>query len=149
MTDRIRKAWRVWVKGYDNPELFFAPTRGRAIKEARRSTDQQISWIDIRAIRAPESDVRLPARHQLAAEMTKNQIHCLLHAFGANERSPYKAGYRAYFYTNRDDPELCALQSLGLMKPMEGDKWGEGMTYFVMTSFGKQVALSLVPEYAP
>lgn len=149
MTDRLRKAWRVWVKGYDKPELFFAPTRGRAIKEARRSTDQQILWIEIRAIRSPDADIRLPMRHRLADEMNKEQMHCLLHSFGADSGNPYKAGYRDYFYTKRDDLELCALESLGLMNRMEGNKWGEGMTYFVMTPLGKQVALSLVPEYAP
>lgn len=149
MTDRIRKAWRVWVEGYDDHEIFYAPCRSKAVIEAIRSTDQPIKWIEVRAIRAPKYDMRLPARHALADVMTQNQTHCLLHAFGANERNPYKAGYRDYFYTNRDHPELCTLQSLGLMKPMEGDKWGEGMAYFVMTPFGKQVALSLVPEYAP
>ena len=147
--DRLRKSWRIFVKGYDNPELFFAPTRGRAIKEARQSTSQQILWRDVRAIRAPESDVRLPLRHQLADEMTKEQTHCLLHSFGANENNPYKAGWRDYFFTRRNDPDLCALERLGLMRPKGSALCEDGEVYFIMTDLGKQVALSLVPEYAP
>jgi len=33
------------------------------------------------------------------------------------------------------------------MHPLDGDKWGDGMTYFVLTDAGKHVALSMVPEY--
>ena len=73
--------------------------------------------------------------------------HCLLHSFGADQGDPIKAGYRDYFYTRRDDPPLVRLTELGLMKPMTGDKWGENMTYFVLTAAGKHAALSLVPEY--
>lgn len=149
MTDRLRKAWHVWAKGYDRPELFFAPTRSDAIKECWWSTDRHILWIDIRAIRAREYDVRLPVRHQLADAMNKEQTHCLLHSFGVTEYNPYKVGWRDYFVTSRDDPRLCALEQLGLMKPKQSELLADGDVCFRMTDLGKQVALSLVPEYAP
>jgi hypothetical protein len=99
------------------------------------------------ARRAPECDVILPERSPVADLLSKEEAHCLLHAFGGND-DPIKAGYRDYFYTSRDDPPLVALAERGLMKPMDGDQWGENMTYFVLTPDGKNVALSMVPEYA-
>lgn len=145
---RVRKAWEVRVRGYDQPCIYFAPTAGKARADAWRSLSDvsDVRIVDVTARRAPWRDVRLPARDPLADQLTDDERHCLLHAFGGNG-DPIKAGNRDYFYTRRDDPPLVALASHGLMQPMEGDKWGEGMTYFVLTDAGKRVALSLVPEY--
>lgn len=145
---RIRKAWEVRVLGYDDPCIFFAPTAGKARMDAWRSIDADIRVVDVFVRRAAEHDVPLPPRDPLADRLTDEERHCLLHAFGGNG-DPIKAGKRDYFYTRRDDPPLVGLVQHGLMKPMDGDKWGEGMTYFVLTDAGKHVALSMVPEYRP
>lgn len=143
---RIRKAWEVRVRGYGDPEFYFAPTAGKARVQAWHQMDSIRRIVDITARRAPLRDVMLPARDPLADRLTDDERHCLLHAFGGND-DPIKAGKRDYFYTRRDDPPLVALAQHGLMKPMDGDQWGEGMTYFVLTQAGRHVALSLVPEY--
>jgi hypothetical protein len=144
---RIRKAWRVTIKGYDNSEIEYAPTAGKARVRAWHSVDNSdIRIVDVVARRAPESDVILPPRSPVAGLLSAEEAHCLLHAFGGND-DPIKAGRRDYFYTRRDDPPLVALAERGLMAPTDGDKWGENMTYFILTEAGKHVALSMVPEY--
>ncbi len=146
-TGRLRKAWTVRVRGYADPATYFAPSAGKARVMAWREVDiDGLRIIDVTAKRAPHLDVILPARDPLADRLTDEERHCLLHAFGGNG-DPIKAGYRDHFYTRRDDPPLVALAGHGLMKPMPGEKWGEGMTYFVLTEEGKRVALSMVPEY--
>lgn len=143
---RLRKAWEVRVKHYDAAEIVFAATAGKARSQVWHSLQDVTRIVDITARRAPWRDVTLPVRHPLADKLTDNERHCLLHAFGGNG-DPINAGYRGYFYTRRDDPPLVWLTRYGLMAPMEGDRFGDGMTYFVLTDQGRHVALSLVPEY--
>lgn len=146
-TGRLRKAWTVRVRGYDDSATYFAPTAGKARMQAWRDLDAPGHRIvDVTARRAPHLDVVLPPRDPLADRLSDDERHCLLHAFGGNG-DPIKAGKRDYFYTRRDDPPLVALAGHGLMSPMAGDQWGENMTYFVLTDAGKRVALSMVPEY--
>lgn len=147
--ERIRKAWRVTVKGYDNSEITYAPSASKAKISTWRSLSDvtKIKFIDVKARRDTKSDVLLPPRDPLVDQMSAEEQHCLLHAFGGNG-DPIKAGYRDYFYTRRDDPHLVALTERGLMTPTTGDKFGDNMTYFILTGEGKRVALSMVPEYA-
>lgn len=148
MTDRIRKAWRVTVRGYDASEIVYAPTAGKARVIAWRSVDNgDVRIVDVVARRDEGNDKLLPERSPIADLLSKDEAHCLLHAFGGNG-DPVKAGNRDYFYTRRDDPPLVSLAERGLMKPTPGEQWGENMTYFILTDEGKHVALSMVPEYA-
>ena len=148
MSDRIRKAWRVYIKRYDYPEIVYAPTAGEArVQIWRRLDDGVTRIIDVTARRAPECDVRLPPRSPIADQLSKDQLHCLLHAFGCGG-DVAKAGKRDYFYTRYDDPPLVALYERGLMSIITVDEaYGPGMAYFVLTQAGKDVALSCVPEY--
>lgn len=148
MTDRIRKAWRVQIKGFHAVDIVFAPTAEKARYQTILGADGDPESSDIIVHRAPECDVKLPQRHELADRLSAKQTASLLHAFGVDLYCPEKAGHRNYFCTNRNDQDLCALQNLGLMNPLKQDQWGDGITYFIMTELGKQVALSLVPEYA-
>lgn len=144
---RIRKAWRVFIKGYDASAVLYAPSAGKARVQVWRGIDDGgIRIVDVVAYRAAHLDIKLPERSPIADQLSTEEAHCLLHAFGGND-DPVKAGYRDYFYTRRDDPPLVALAERGLMKPMDGDKWSENMTYFILTQEGKNVALSMVPEY--
>jgi len=136
----------VRVKGYDGSDTFYAATAAKARMEAWRTMDSIARIADISVSRDAAKDVHLPDRHQIADQLSNEEEHCLLHAFGGNG-DPIRAGYRDHFYTRRDDPPLVRLAELGLMDPMKGDKFGENMTYFVLTDLGKAVALSLVPEY--
>jgi hypothetical protein len=144
---RIRKAWRVSIKGYDTSEILYAPTAGKARSRAYHSIDNgDVRIIDVVARRADYADVELPDRSPIADLLSKEEAHCLLHAFGGND-DPVNAGKRDYYYTRRNDPQLLALAERGLMKPMDGDQYGENMTYFILTPEGKNVALSMVREY--
>lgn len=144
--DRIRKAWRVTIRGYDDSDVFFAPTRQAARKAAYQCVDSA-TWLDVSAVRCPEADVELPARHKLADELSAKEKDALLHSFGVTCGDVTKAGYRDYFYTSRDDEVLCALTDRGLMKPSDGDRFGENMTYFIGTDLGREVAMSMCPRY--
>lgn len=146
---RIRKAWEVRAKGFDHPAIYYAPTAGKARIQAWRCLGDpfpDLRIVDITVRRAEYRDVTLPPRDPIADELTEEERHCLLHAYGANG-DPEKAGHRDYFYTERTDPPLVSLAERKLMLPMEGDQWGKGMTYFVLTEAGKRVALSLVRTY--
>lgn len=147
-TDRIRKAWRVSVKGYDGVDILYAPNAGKARYKMLRMVgdcDDEIKISDITVLRAQDHDVTLPERHPLAHQMTDKQIHCVLHAFGYDEYNPEKSGYRDHYYTNRKNPDLCAIEKLGIMNTSSG--WEADTAYFRLTPLGKDVALSLVPEY--
>lgn len=145
---RIRKAWRVSAKDYDGSSLIYAATAGKARMEIWRSADCGLRVVDIIVRRAPESDVQLPDLDPIYETLTEEEIQCLMHAYGADNGDPTKAGYRDYFYTRRDDPPLVMLAEKGLMSPMKEDLFGKNMTYFVLTDVGKRVALSMTPEYS-
>jgi len=146
---RLRKAWKVWV-GKCPSQTYFAPTAGKARVQALSDLSDcggTYRLIDIRAVRAPHFDVKLPERHPLADDLSAEETHCLLHAYGAND-DPVKAGYRSYFSTSRNDPTLCSLTERGLMLPNKIAPT-EDDTYFHITMLGVLVASSLVPEYRP
>lgn len=146
---RLRKAWEVRVKGYDEPGIYYAATAGKARMQAWYSIDTIGRVVDITVRRARWRDVELPDRDPTADQLSDKAMHCLLHAFGADQGDPTKAGYRDYFYTVADDPPLVELSQLGLMSPNYRHSSSEGEIYFHMTAAGKRVALSLVPEYRP
>ncbi len=144
---RIRKAWRVSVRGYGHSDICFAPSAGKARLGVWQSIDDpRLRIVDVCARRAVEHDLILPVRSPIADLLSEDEAHCLLHAFGGNG-DPVRAGYRDYFFTRRNDPPLVALAGRGLVVPMDGDGFGENMTYFVLTAEGRNVALSMVPEY--
>ncbi len=147
---RLRKAWRISTPGLDSGSIMYGPDRSKVRYSAwLRLGDcfPDLKLIDVRVRRAAYADVKLPLKNPLADKLSADAKHCLLHAFGANSGDVTKAGHRDYFYTRRNDPPLVECENLGLMEPMKGDQWGEGMTYFVLTTLGKSVALSLTPEY--
>ena len=146
---RKRKAWRVFVKGLDNSDIFYAPTSRKACTKAYKSLyDYDVKKCDISAVRAFLSDKLLPFRHEICDKLSDKETEALLHAFGANQGSVDKAGYRDYYYTYRDNEIMNSLMNFGLMKHIDiTDDYGEKMIYFVLTDFGKNVALSMVPEY--
>jgi len=146
---RLRKAWEVTYGGYPS-QTYFAPTAGKARVQALSDLSDcggTHRLIDIRAVRAPNFDVKLPERHPLADALSPEEISCLLHSYGAGN-DPFKAGCRSHFFTSWDDKRLCALSERGLMKP-RGNSLSETEGHFYMTDLGKLVARSLVPEYRP
>ncbi|MDE2343672.1 MAG: hypothetical protein KGL63_09845 [Betaproteobacteria bacterium] len=147
---RVRKAWRVTVRGYDHSAVFHAATAAKARMQAWNSLSDVTSGVrivDVVARRHPFEDHLLPPRDPVIDQLTAEELHCLLHSYGADYGDPVKAGYRDYYYAERTNPFMVGLTEKGLMSPMSGDVYGEGMTYFVLTDAGRHAVRSVIPLY--
>ena len=146
MADRIRKAWEVRVGAFP-PHTFYASTRSKARYHA--FIQAQDAWpglrlIDVRVWRARGADVKLPSPDAAIDALTQREREDLLHAYGADQGDPFKAGYRSYFYTADDCPVWSGMVERGFAFRYRQDPGG---TSFALTDSGKRAALSLVPEY--
>jgi hypothetical protein len=151
---RLRKAWWVSVRGYDEEgmRIHFGKTASKVRYAAFLHASEygiSPSFADICVLRAARHDVWLPSPDPVVMRLTANERHCLLHAFGGASGDVYQAGYRGYFFTSADDATLNALATLGLFEkrthPVGAD--GLAMATFVLTQAGRFAALSLTPEY--
>lgn len=155
---RVRLAWAIRTTSHgisDAPDIRFAPTRGKArasiISDMRDAWN--CDWIDaakeITSIRrAHERDIILPRRHHLARILKPEVLDIVVHAYGGRG---VKAGYRDYFFTSNDDPDLRALVDAGLFRigqtyPRERNP-DQAMTYFHLTDLGRLVAAGEQPAY--
>lgn len=148
---RIRKAWR--VRGpYDaewQGSVVFAPTAAKArYKEYLSASDHDddLKLIDFRVRRAPEEDIALPERHDLASTIRPQSLACLMHATGLNMPRNEKTLKRNNFYTDANDFRIVELEKAGLMKNTRRG-WETGSVYFVATDLGIEVARSCEPLY--
>ena len=148
---RQRKAWHAssehWDSHPDNIE--FGPSAGKVRYQVWLSATEcrDFPITDIRVRRAPERDVFLPQEHPIVQDLSKDEIHCLLHAYGGTGR---RSGNRDYFYTHQGDLPLVRLVEMGLMTmhPTPSRFSGDhDMAYFILNWMGKQVCLSLQPTY--
>lgn len=147
---RVRKAWLVTIRGCAQSDVFYAATAGKARMDAWRGLSDIVSSIrivDVVVRRHACQDHLLPPRDPVIDHLNAEELHCLLHAHGADCGDPVRAGYRDYFYAERTNPFMVGLTEKGLMSPMPGDAYGEGMTYFVLTYAGKHAARSVIPLY--
>ncbi len=155
---RIRKAWAIRTTSHEigiPADIFFAPTRSKARAECIYLIQDSwgCTWLEaaegITSIRrAPERDVHLPPRHSFARVLAPSMLDIVVHAYGGRG---LKAGYRDYFFTNRDDADLRALVDVGLFSrgreyPREVNP-DQVMAYFHLTDLGRLVAAGEQPEY--
>mgnify|MGYP003502879251 FL=1 len=144
---RTRKTW-FWVLD-ERSGTIYAPTASMArgelysdVSSAWGSTFKEFLMIHQPSIRrAPSHDVTLPERHPTALEISKEQLHIVVHAFGGDGPD---AGYRDHFYTDADDANLHSLTNKGLFKVGRAFPAGTecgARAYFHLTKAGKQVAL--------
>ena len=150
---RIRKAWSVSV-----PQWF--PGESSVKYGATAGKVRYLAWLDIsevwcgmpitavRVVRARHADIHLPAEHPVVSDLTKEERHVILHAFGGNQCGSafYRAGYRDHFVCSAGNPDLCRLVARGLM---EGPYGREDNASFHLNWMGKRVAQSMLPVYAP
>jgi hypothetical protein len=155
---RKRLAWAIRTTRHDiiDPDdIYFAPTRSKARARliADLIGDSDLSFAqaarEVRyVVRAPHRDVALPPRHPLAEQIGQALLDNVVHAYGGKS---LKAGYRDYFYTTTDDPELVRLVELGLFrmgKPVPFSfAGGKPHAYFTLTALGRLVAAGEQPEY--
>lgn len=156
MTDpvRLRKAFRISVRGLDSSVISYAQNHSRARAEAIANLSDAwgLTWVEaLRQIesvrRAPENDVKLPGRHPLAAMLDPSILHCVVHAYGG---TGLKAGYRDYFYTCNDDWQLKAAFYHGLFSVYRRDKGRHGhadQIMYELTALGRNVAAGEVETY--
>jgi hypothetical protein len=146
---RVRKAWRVTVRGYDHESTFYAPTAGKARYAAYlRVSDcnDELSFADIRVRRESRLDITLPVIPQEALNVSRPALAALLHACGATREEPEKCGHRKYFYCSASNAAMAELVSAGLMERGKNG-WEEGECYFFATPLGQKTARALCPLY--
>ncbi|MFT8480214.1 hypothetical protein [Gluconobacter oxydans] len=137
-TGRVRKAWRVKIKGrgYSLGTLIYAPTAGKARYQELLGTDSDyVTFADISVTRAAQDDIILPVTDQAVAALDREQKSALTHTLD-NGR----------FYTSTDDRTMSCLAQAGLVRNT-GRGWNEGEAYFVLTDAGRTAAMSLMPLY--
>lgn len=150
---RLRKAYAVAVDGYDDAALFYAPTAAKAKYAAYLAVsdcDSGVSFQHLHARRSPANDVTLPDEHRLAADLSAEDRHVLMHAYGGTNFG--KEGHRDHFCTDPADRRLLRLAwELGLFTGPHGERYADGArwsgAFFYLTELGRQVARSLVPTY--
>ena len=147
---RLRKAWLVTVEDGENKQVFYADTAKDAAINARRSGDFSLRHTKFIARRAKEYDVLLPERHKIVDTLDEKEIYYLIEALCiGNDPPDYTTGGIGYYYGDKTDQHLLSLCEKGLMEEAkEGDFWcHEGKNYFLHTSLGETVALSIMPLY--
>ena len=151
MGKRIRKAWRVALRGYDDTDVVYAETGAKAVYDLYVSceTSQSFGEFVRRASvrREPARDVALPDRHPLAPGLPAKVLHCVVHAFGG---TGLKAGYREHFFTDIRDPMPKAAYYHGLFEMHRVPEWyagGRQMVSYILTELGRNVARGEAETY--
>lgn len=150
-TIRLRRAYRVQIPGYSGESLIFALTTTDARVIAFREFEvHRNNFPKIRAYRWYDKDQRLPIRHELADKVSEEALSCLTHALGVNEYEPWKPFSRDYFCADPKYAPMLELVKFG-MATDTGPRTTltDGSVYFRITDLGREVAMSVVPLYAP
>lgn len=137
-TGRVRKAWRVKIRGEGNliGTLVYAPTAGKARYQKFLSADcDSVTFASISVTRAASDDTVLPVVDEAVAVLDSEKKSALTHTL-ENGR----------FYTSTDDRVMSCLAQAGLVRNT-GRGWNEGEAYFVLTDTGRTAAMSLMPLY--
>lgn len=146
---RVRKAWICGRLLGEGTGTYFAPTAGKA--RTQLISDIMDAWDvpfieaakGVRVSREPRRDVLLPPRWRLAAHMPEHLLHMVVHAYGGKSLN---SGYRDYFYTATDDPDMLQLVHVwGMFCRPHHVRGGYG--YFRLTDLGKRVAAGEQPLY--
>lgn len=155
LAPRIMKAWRCEYGGYD--EIVHAATASKARAQRWRNLSDccpDIRFQDIRVTRAAAHDVRLPNELAICAQLSHEERHRILHAYGFSNRpsDPKSWGYRDHYCTAPDCEVMAHLVTLGLFRGPYGvdDKGGtRGWVgaFWYLTDAGKEAARSMIPLY--
>lgn len=152
---RVLKAWRVEIKGCDDPGTYYAATRNKARFQAWHQIREvwgEVKFSDIRrCVRVPHLDIVLPGRHRLTAELDARDRDIILNAYGGGAHiPPEKWGYRDHYCTAPGDTRLLRLSwELGLFSGPFGEREhgstpGWAGAFYYLTDLGKHVARSLI-----
>lgn len=155
---RLRKAWRVKVDWSDDADVVYARSAGAArysLKLTLGDCYPDLRFDQIKAHRLQSSDMVLPAPHRLVAELSSEERHRILHAYGYNGSwsSPVKAGYRSHYCCEATDAVMHRLAwELGLFagpfgEGRDGDSGMWAGVFYYLSDLGKTVARSMLPLY--
>jgi len=150
---RILKAWRCEYGGFHH--IIHAPTAAKArytrLSELRDFCPD-IKFAEISVTRASDYDIGLPAEHPIVAELSHEERHRILHAYGYNNRprSPKDWGYRNHYCTQPGCSIMAHMTALGIFRgPFgvddKGDTPGWVGAFWYLTDLGKHVARSMIP----
>ncbi|WP_236890858.1 hypothetical protein [Desulfoluna limicola] len=140
----IHKAFEVlspWCKwGHATPSIRY----GESAQDVKHEAElRDIDGIKIR--RCPEQDLFAPSPDECLADVPRHQQRILAHANG-NDTSSH--GFRSYYCTSKDDPDLLSLVEKGLMSGPVRRKGAlpKKLAYFYLTEQGRAAARSLLPR---
>lgn len=152
---RIRKAWEVFARGADGSDICHAPTASKA--RYQKFLDWRDCWpdltlMDITVRRAAYADIKLPEAHRLVQELSPVERQLIGHSFGSASREP---GYRGHYCAGVMEPPLLRLTfEMGIFDGPFGneDEYGNCVgwagQFFYLTDLGRDVARSMLPDYA-
>jgi len=141
---RVRKAWLVVYADCKNPlscheddqfGVWHASTRGRAISEVSRDTD--IPFVELKAIRMKEQDIRLPYEHPIISDLEDAEKEILLHMITRG---------RTHYCAYSGDADVCRLKERGLLAGPHKVAWTPD-DYYSLNWMGTRVAQSILPAY--
>ncbi|WP_449255150.1 hypothetical protein [Bosea sp. (in: a-proteobacteria)] len=148
---RIRKAWRIELDRYDDAATVYAETRAKTLYGLYLDLETDLRFGQFlkqaKVSRDAARDIRLPARHPLAAQLDPKILSCVVHAFGGTGS---KAGYREHYYTSDRDPMPKAAYYHGLFEMHRAPEWYAGsrdMVSYILTDLGKNVARGEAETY--
>ena len=151
MMQRIRKAWNLSSRYWDFDATVYAETGSKARYQLYIDADSSMTfaqWLEGVSVRRDAgSDIVLPDRHPLAAQLDPKVLHCVVHAYGGTGQ---KAGYRDHFYTSDRDPMPKAAYYHGLFEMHRAPQWYAGsrdMVSYILTALGKNVARGEAETY--
>jgi hypothetical protein len=160
MSNRTLKAYTCRVRGSDaeQADIIFAATASQAkAKLAGILLDCHYERRDAfrltSARRAPDHDIVLPKPHWLVADLSDEERHIVLHAYGyCFTKRPQDWGNRDHYCTSPCDGRLHRLTwELGLFTGPHGAEDGYGEVrgwvgaFYYLTELGTHVARSMIP----
>jgi hypothetical protein len=152
---RTMKAWRCAYGGYE--ETCYAATASKARYNRLLMLGDccpDITFAEINVTRASAHDLHLPDEHELVAQLSHEERHRVLHAYGFNARprAPRDWGYRDHYCTDAGCPIMARMTALGVFRgpcgvDASGNTPGWVGAFWYLTDLGKLVARSMIPLY--
>jgi len=136
--------WCEW--GEATPDIAYGDSASKVKYNAALSMDYEDNdWFRMKIRRSPENDLFAPMLDECLKAVPRVQQRILAHANG-NDTSSY--GFRDYYCTSKDDPDLLSLVDKGLMG---GPVYHKGLlpknsAYFYLTKTGAKAARSMLPR---
>ena len=136
---RVRKAWHVTVKGFDEGDTLYASTAGKARYQMYdRLLDcwDEVEFKQISVRRLKAADVLLPNPLPVSEELSGEEISILKHMDRPS----------GHYATSSSDADLIRLKERGLVEGPRQFSHCDAVFYYIHW-MGRKLAASLTPLY--